>query len=369
MNIFSSIKILDLTRVFSGPFATRHFADFGAEVIKIEPPQGDDSRRFPPLVNNWSGYFEILNRNKKSLTLDLKNIADLKKLYNLCECCDVLVENFSPDIKKKLKIDYLTIKKINPKIIYASISGVSDNINKKYYDVIAQAESGLISLNGEKEDMKISTSITDAFSGMKLAYAISSALYFREKTKHGSKINISMKGSAFDLLEQNLIATSITKQNPKKVGNMDNAIAPFGLFKTKDSAVVLAIGNETQWKKFANFLQKNDAGFNNNLFINNSLRIKNLKKLKAEIEKVFKKYPSKNIIQILKRTDIPCGQVKTMLDVINDQENYNEGLLEIINHPISGKIIVPTGGIFFSNYKKQKYRIAPGLNENKVYGI
>lgn len=365
MNIFSSIKIIDLTRVFSGPFATRHFSDFGAEVIKIEPPQGDDSRNFPPIVDSWSGYFEILNRNKKSLVLNLKNEMDLNKFYSLCKNCDIIVENFSPNIKNKLKIDYPVIKKLNPKIIYASISGVSSRINKRYYDVIAQAESGLISLNGEKEDMKNATSIVDAFSGMKLAFAISSALYHRENTKKGCELNISMKGVAFDLLEQNLIASSVSNQNPKKCGNMDNAIAPFGVFKASDSNIVLAIGNDIQWLKFVKFLQKNNHRFNDSLFKNNTLRLKNIKRLKIEIEAVLKKYTAEKILLILNKLEIPCARVNNMLDVIADQENYNEKLLEKINHPIAGKIVIPTGGVFFTNNKKEKYYISPTLNKNK----
>lgn len=368
MNLFSSIKIIDLTRIFCGPLATRHFSDFGAKVIKIEPPQGDDSRNFPPLIGDWSGYFEVLNRNKKSLILNLKDKKDLGKFYNLCKNCDILVENFSSSVKKRLKIGYPTIRKINPKIIYASVSGISNNIDKKYYDVIAQAESGMISLNGSKEDMKTATSVIDAFSGMKLAYAISSALFARERTKQGCKIFVSMKGAAFDLLEQNLIASSITGKNPIKVGNMDSAIAPFGIFKTKDNAIVLAIGNENQWNEFIKFIHKKNAGFKNNLFCTNSLRIRNIEKLKIEIESVFKLYPSKNIIQQLEKINIPCGQIKTMLEVLEDEENYSENLLEKITHPVAGKIVVPAGGIFFSNHNKTKYRNAPKLNLSRKYG-
>lgn len=369
MNIFTSIKILDLTRVFSGPFATRHFSDFGAEVIKIEPPQGDDSRNFPPIVGNWSGYFEILNRNKKSLVLDLKNNADLNIFYNLCKNCDAIIENFTPNIKNKLRINYSIIKKLNPKIIYASISGVSDNVDKKYYDVIAQAESGIMSLNGKKDDMKNATSIVDAFSGMKLAYAVSSALFNRERTKQGCHINVSMKGSAFDLLEQNLISSSISNKNPEKVGNMDNAIAPFGVFKANDTNIVIVIGNNNQWLEFVKFLQKNNPKFNDSLFKSNTLRLKNIKKLKIEIETVLKKYTAKEIVSVLKKLNIPCAKVNKMLDVLKDRENYNEKLLEKIKHSIAGEIVVPTGGIVFSNNKKEKYRESPILNETNNYEI
>ncbi|MFH1564721.1 MAG: CoA transferase [bacterium] len=250
---------------------------------------------------------------------------------------------------------------MNPQIIYASITGISENVDKKYYDVIAQADSGIISINGEDDDMKISTSIVDAFSGMKLAYAISSALYAREKTKSGCKITVSMKGSAFDLLEQNLIAASISKENPQKVGNMDNAIAPFGVFKTKDSAVVIAIGNENQWKVFESFLRKNNKFFPADIYASNHLRLQNIKKLKIEIENILRKYSCDDAVKILEALRIPCAKVKTMVDVADDQENYEEKLLEKINHPVAGEIVVSSGGIFFSEFKKDKYTKAPKL--------
>jgi CoA:oxalate CoA-transferase len=363
MNIFSGVRIIDLTRVFSGPFATRHFADFGAEVIKIEPVSGDDSRRFPPLIGNWSGYFEVLNRNKRSLFLDLKDENDLQTLYNLCANADVFVENFSPSVSQKLQIDYQTIKKIKKEIIYASICGVSEHLDRKYYDVIAQAESGLISLNGEKVDMKNATSIVDAFSGMKLAYAVSSALYYKEKTGKGQRIVVSMKGSAFDLLEQNLIETSITKKNPIKVGNMDNAIAPFGIFNAKDGSIVLAIGNESLWNTFTSFLLHYNSSYSNKLFRTNKERLENIDSLKLEIEKVFTLFPKENLIRELTKLGIPCGEVKTMRDVLEDKENYDEDLLYGYSVKGVGNVVSPVGGIVFSEGKFLKSKKAPVIRK------
>lgn len=367
MDLFSHIKIIDLTKVFSGPLATRHFADFGANVIKIEPSSGDDSRYFPPLVGNWSGYFEVLNRGKQSLVLNLKEKNDLQKFYQLCADADVVVENFSPATKKHLHIDYNTIKKINPKIIYASISGISQNIERKYYDVIAQAESGLISLNGGKTDMKNATSVIDAFSGIKLAFAISSALYSREISGQGCQIDVSMKGSAFDLLEQNLIAASITHKNPPKVGNHDSAIAPFGVFNTKDKSIVLAIGNESQWQIFASFLKKQNPKISLNIFSSNNLRLLNFQKLNKIITSVFEKINSADLQTNLQSIGIPCAEVKTMTEVLSDPENYQEKLLQKITHPIAGEIVVPTGGIKFSNFTTPDYKFAPSLNPPIVF--
>lgn len=355
MNIFSGIKIVDLSRVFSGPFATRHFADFGANVIKIEPPNGDDSRNFPPKIGKWSGYFELLNRNKSSLFLDLKKDHDYKYFVNICKDADVLVENYTPGVTRKLGIDYKTINKINKRIIYATISGISSQVNRKYYDVIAQAECGLISLNGSNEDMKIATSVVDAFSGMKMAYAISSALYFRELNGKGQKIEVSMKGSGFDLLEQNLISTSVTNINPTKVGNMDNAIAPFGIFKTKDGSVVLAVGNEEMWEKLSSFLSKELLEFDGNLYSDNSSRLKNLTRLRVDIETVFSKLKKTEVITLLNKMKIPCGQVKTMKEILMDKENFKYQLLKKYSSKDVGAVTVPTGGINFSLVNQVKF--------------
>jgi len=361
-NIFSGVKILDLTRVFSGPFATRHFSDFGAQVIKIEPPAGDDSRKFPPLVDDWSGYFELLNRNKESIFLNLKVSEDLEIFYSLCKNCDVVVENFSSGVKETLKIDYPTLKLLNERLIYASLSGISETVNRKYYDVIAQAESGLISLNGDVEHMKTATAIVDAFSGMKLAFAISSALYNRATTGTGMCLNVSMKGSAFDLLEQNLIETSITHRNPKKVGNMDSAIAPFGVFKTRDGAIALAVGNNMQWEKFSDFLKKHTNCIDFEQYAENNLRIKNISGLVIDIESVFKDYATDELIKILSALKLPCTRVKSMMDVLQDDENYKENLLEVVEIEGVGKIVVPTGGIFFKGYPKENYIQASRYN-------
>ena len=140
--LFRGIRILDLTKVFSGPFCTRLFADYGAEVIKIEHPNApDDSREFPPIKNGWSGYYEMLNRGKKGITLDLKTREGKEHFYRLAKTADVIVENLTPDTKKHLGIDYEEIRKIHPKIIYASISGTGQEENRRYYDILAQAVS------------------------------------------------------------------------------------------------------------------------------------------------------------------------------------------------------------------------------------
>ena len=295
-NIFSGLKVLDCTRVFSWPYATRFFADYWAEVIKIEKLDNfDEARTFNPIVNWDSWYFEILNRNKKSISLNLKEKKDLAIFYNLIKEVDIFVENFSPDVKYKLKIDYETLKNINSKIIYWSINWYWENLDKKAYDVIIQAESWFSSLTWVDSPMKNATSVMDTFSGLSLALWITSLLYNREKTGVWGFVNIPMVSVWIQLLEQNLTETSITWKNPDFVWNLDNAIFPFWFFEAGDWYISIAIWNNKLWKLFTDNLivELKDK------FLLNSERIANKEYLKSIIEATFKKYKTKDLVKIL----------------------------------------------------------------------
>jgi CoA:oxalate CoA-transferase len=361
MPIFKDITILDLTRVLSGPLATRHFADQGANVIKIEPINGDDTRQFPPLIDNWSGYFEILNRNKKSLVLDLKSQKDLLRFYDLCQTADVIVQNFAPGVTAKLKIDYDTVKSINPKLVYTSLHGISKDNPRKYYDIIAQAETGLISLNKGHVSR---TAIIDTFSGMKLAFAVSSALYSREKTGKGMEINVSMKGCAMDLLEQNLVQTSINKTNPNT--EFDTAICPFGVFRTQTKDIAVGIGNDILWQKFVELLVELNSGFDFTKYQTNQVRLDNAKLINSQIQNIFSYHTAKFLQVQMQSRGIPSGLVNTMTDVINDLENYQGQVLQKVQIDGVGEIVIPVGGIDFSNHLNVKYKPAPQLNDYEL---
>jgi CoA:oxalate CoA-transferase len=361
MSLFKNLTILDLTRVLSGPLATRHFADLCANVIKIEPIQGDDTRNFPPIVDNWSGYFEVLNRNKKSLVLDLKSKEGLDKFYELCKTADVIVENFSTAVKIKLKIDYETIKAINSNIVYASLSGITNDNPRKYYDIVAQAESGLISLNNGHVNR---TAIVDAFAGMKLAFSISSALYSREKTGVGLEVNISMLGCAMDLLEQNLIESSLTKNNPNT--EFDTAICPFGVFKTLTQDIAIGIGNESIWCNFVVLMKELGSNFRFSDYNSNEIRLRNSVLINQEIQKVFHYKTAQELQVLLDQKGIPSGIVATMLDVLNNQSNYDNNLIQRVNIPDVGEVIVPVGGIQFGNSETSNFKQAPTINNYEL---
>ncbi len=371
--IFSGVRVLDLTKVFSGPFATRMLADYGAEVIKVENSLSpDDTRNFPPLKNNWSGYFEILNRNKKGVSLNLKNEIDLQKLYSLVKNCDVFVENFAPKTKFSLKIDYQTLRKINPEIIYASLSGRGQTSSEKYYDIIAQTQSGLLSLTGEeRKPIKIGPAVVDAFSGMTLAFAISSALFYKQKTGQGQYIDVSMLASSYNLLESSLIQSSVTKTNPKRTGNQDGLIAPFGIYKTKDGFIAIAIGNQLFWKTFAGFLQKESSiSIPWDKFSSNEARIQNQTKLTQIIETVFSRFETEYLVFALKALNLPVSKVNTMQDVLKNEFNYQENFLLRGKNEKAGEFVTTGFSVRFSEQKDYQIVNAPQIGENnKDYGI
>jgi CoA:oxalate CoA-transferase len=361
MAIFQNITILDLTHVLSGPLATRHFADQGANIIKIEPIGGDDSRCFPPIIGEWSGYFETLNRNKKSLVIDLKAQSGLERFYELCKTADLIVENFSPTIKTKLKIDYKTIKLINPKIIYASLYGINKDNPRKYYDIIAQGESGLASLNGNQVNR---SAILDAFTGMKLAFAISSSLFWRQKHGEGMEINVSMLGCGFDLLEQNLITTSITKQNPDTT--FDTAISPFGVFHTLTNDITIAIGNDNQWQVFVAKMNELGSDFNFEAYPTNQIRLYNAQIINSNIQIIFSQFSAADLYTKMQIVNIPCGIVATMKDVLNNQDNYSDQLLQKVDISKVGKVVVANGGILYTDHPATNYQNAPRLNDYEL---
>jgi len=354
--IFQDIKILDLTRVYSGPLATRLFADYGAEVLKIESIDNPDpTRNFPPLRHKWSGYYETLNRNKDFLSLNLKDNKDLEFFYDLCKEADVVVENLSPPTKTKLKVDYDTVRKFNPQIIYASLSGHDQDSDSGYYDLIAQAESGLLSLTGFNQPTKIGPAVVDATSGYNLAFGIASALFHRQRTGKGQWIKVSMLATAINMLEQNLIEYSLSNKNPQLPGNQDLAIAPFGIYKTQDSYISLAAGNPKMWQRFYQFLDSICQTSQD--FTTNQQRLKKQTALTAYIEKCFAKFDTSSLIKKLNKIRVPCAKVAQMSDLANNSWLFRNKAVVKINHPLLGPCLVPGFAIDFS--ESQKKNISP----------
>lgn len=358
--LFEGIRILDLTRVYSGPFATRLFADYGAEVIKIESPdRPDDTRNFPPIAKSWSGYYEMLNRRKTSLRLDLKNPKDYATFVNLVKHADVVAENLTPSVKTRLEIDYPTLSSMNHRLIYASLAGIGQESDRRYYDIIAQAESGLMSLSGTPDQpMKIGPAVVDAFSGLMLAYGISSALFARERTGKGCFLDTAMLDCAVQLLESHAVETSMVGKNPVRPGNQDAHIAPFGVYRTKDGQIAIAAGNNELWTRLSRILADRTP-FDESGFADNRSRLENQPALTKLIETAFADVTSENALRLLNEQGVPCSAVRSITEVLDDEGLYRRGALEHIEHPSLGHATVPGRPLRFRGYDIPPYKNAP----------
>ena len=280
--------------------------------------------------------------------------------YAFIKTGDVSLENFSPEVKEKLNIDYVTLSKINPQLIYWSLNWYWENINKKAYDVIIQAESWLASVNGVKNPMKNATAIIDSFSWLSLVLAISSLLYKREFTGKWDFVNIPMIASWIQMLEQNLIETSIESINPKLTWNHDNAIFPFWFFQVKYWEIALAIGNDTLWEKFTHNIIPELFW----KYTSNQERLDNKEDLIKLMQEVFKKYTKEELSQILDTIGIPNGKINTLLDIVNDDTLYENKFIKKIHHKQLWEIVVPYEFIKYKSYPIEDITPSPDLWQN-----
>lgn len=341
----SGLKVLDLTHAYNGPFCTTLLADNGAEVIKIEPPQGDQCRTWGPLdeKSGESGFFAFLNRNKKGVTLNLKEEKAREIFYKLVKEADVLVENFRPGVSKKLKVDYDTIKEINPAIIYASGSGFGQYgplKNRPCYDIVAQSMGGMVNLTGFEDSVptKVGPSVADNVTGIYLCVGVLMALYNKEKTGLGQQVDVSMMDTIFSLLENAIVIQTMKNITPQRQGNIDPSIAPFDIYETNDGYVAIGVGNDRLFKIFCELLGREDL-LENPLYTTNELRSQNYR---PELQKIIQdwcKDKSKfDIEKMCEEMGIPCGPVLDMKEAIEHPHIQAREMMVRQNHPAIGEM-------------------------------
>jgi len=321
------IRVLDLTRVLAGPFTTMILGDLGAEVIKIETPAvGDDSRTYGPFIRGESTYFMSLNRNKRSLTLNLRSPQGKIILKKLVRKSDVLVENFRPGTMERFDLGYEVLREVNPKIVYATCSGFGSTgpyRGRAAYDVVVQGMGGIMSITGEPEGppVRVGTSIGDITAGLFTVIGILSALRVREQTGRGQKVDVGMLDCQVAILENAVTRYLTTGEIPRPLGTRHPSITPFEAFKSKDYYVIIAVGNEPLWKKFCRFINKLELA-EDARFKTNSLRTKNHSQLKPIIEEVTRLRDRNMFVEIehpvagkFKTTGIPIKLSETPEDI------------------------------------------------------
>ncbi len=370
MNPLQNIKILDLSRVLAGPYCTMILSDLGAEVIKVEIPEtGDDSRCFGPFKNGQSLYFLSINREKKSISLNLKSERGKEILKDLVKQVDVVIENYRPGTMEKLGLGYDTLKEVNPAIIYAASSGYGHSgpsSSKASYDILAQAMGGIMSITGwpDSPPTRVGMSLGDITASLYTAIGILAALHQRTITGLGQKVDIAMLDCQVSILENAITRYQVENKSPEPLGNRHPTITPFQAYKASDSYFVIAAGNDSLWVKLCEVLGRPDLAENNS-FITNKLRTQNISELNAELDKTIITKTAEEWIEAIDKAGIPCGPINTIDKIMKDKQVLSRNMIVEVEDAKAGTIKIAGNPVKMSSIEeKPDRRPAPEIGEN-----
>ena len=368
-----NVKVLDLTHMLSGPYGGMILADLGCDVIKIEPPiKGEGTRRLLEndpnySVNGMGAYFYTLNRNKKSVAIDLKKDEGLKIFYRLVEKADVVLSNFSAGVTKKLKIDFDTLQKINPRIITCTVSGFGEsgpNFQRPAFDQIAQALGGGMSITGlsAQEPMRAGIPIGDLGGGMFAVMGIQAALIDRVSTGIGQNVDISMLDCQISML--NYMATMQTMSGiiPEPIGNSHFVHMPYNSFLTKDYPIVIAAVGDQFWPRLLKIFKNPEL--QDPIYETAFERQKDKQKLESVIQKELLKENSDYWLEELEKESVPCARVNNLEQAIHDEQAQHRNMLVDVPHPEGGSAKIPGNPIKLSSIDKEEFLAPPLLGEH-----
>ncbi len=370
MNLsLEGLKVLDLTRVLAGPYCTMVLADLGADVIKIEAPvKGDDSRQFGPYIEGESAYFMSINRNKRSMTLNLKKESAKKLFLEMVKEVDVVVENYRPGTMEKLGIGYDVISQVNPKIIYAASSGFGHSgpySTRPAYDGVVQAMGGIMSITGQKggKPTRVGPSVGDITAGLFTAIGILAAVNHRNATGEGQKVDVAMLDCQVAILENALARFFATGVSPKPAGNRHSSIVPFEPFDTSDGEIMVAVGNDSLWKKFCAEMELGHLT-EDPRFVTNPDRSDNYDELRPLIAEAMSQDSTMGLYERLTKAGIPCGPINNIEMITKDEQVASREMIVDVDHPVAGKTSIPGIPIKMSKTMGSIRKAAPLLGEN-----
>jgi crotonobetainyl-CoA:carnitine CoA-transferase CaiB-like acyl-CoA transferase len=338
------IRVVDLTRVMTGPYCTMMLGDMGADVVKVEMPgTGDDTRAWgPPFVGTESTYYLSVNRNKRSIALDLKSELGREALWRLIDSSDVLVENFSPGTIARLGFGYEAVNARNPRMVFASISGFGQSgpsAGRTAYDLIVQGMSGMMSITGEKggRPTKTGPPVADISAGMFTAYAIAAALYGREQTGAGTYIDVSMFAGQVALLTYHAGTYFTNGSIPTAQGNAHAIIVPYDTFPTSDGFVNIAVGNDRLFQKFCEALGMPEEAADPR-FATNADRNANKAALYEALEANLGQRTTADVVELLDTAGVPCGPINDIAQVFDDPQAVHSQMRQSAQHSTVGEI-------------------------------
>ncbi|MGE4281054.1 MAG: CaiB/BaiF CoA transferase family protein [Magnetospirillum sp.] len=363
------VRILDFSRILSGPYATMILADFGAEVIKVEnTDKGDETRGFPPFVGDMSHYFIALNRNKQSLALDLKSPQGRDIARKLAALSDVVVENFRPGVMKRLGLDHQTLAADNPALCYCSISGFGQDsplADRPAFDIVAQALSGVMSVNGEpgQPPSKLGLPLGDMAASIYAVFAILAVLFERQSTGKGRHIEVPMLDSLMGMLGYLAQVYFVTGNAPRPVGTKHPNIVPYGAFPTSDGHVIVACLTERFWVNFARALDLPEL-VQDPRFGAYEDRLRNRDQLEEMVESRMRQNDTAFWLARLDECDVPNAPIMDVGQALNQAHVSQAGLVETVHHPAVGDLRVVGSPVRLDGERPATYRPPPLLGEH-----
>lgn len=364
------IRVLDLTRVLAGPYASMVLGDLGAEIIKIETPDGgDDARGFGPFLNGESVYFISINRNKKSMALNLKKEEGKEIFRRMVKEADVVLENYRPGTMEKLGLGYEELKEINPRIIYASSSGFGHTgpfSSKAAYDLIVQGMGGIMSLTSLEEGgppTRVGASVGDITAGLFTVIGILSALQHRNRTGEGEKVDVAMLDCQVAILENAIARYAISGTSPKATGNRHPSITPFAVFRAHDDYIVVAAGNDQLWQKWCAVVGRPELA-DDARFATNALRTDHWTELELIMQEVMEQRTVDEWLGLFEEAGIPSSCINDVEKVVRHPQVLAREMIVHQEHPVAGRVMMPGIPIKLSAAPGSIDLPAPGLGEH-----
>jgi CoA:oxalate CoA-transferase len=332
------VRILDLTRYLSGPYATLLLAEMGAEVIKVEVPEsGDDTRHIAPLQGDVSFYHSSINRSKASVEVDLKSEQGRDLVHAMVADCDVFIQNFRTGVAERLGFGHDVLQKINPRLVYCSISGfgrTGPDSRRAAFDLIVQAESGVMSLNGEgdRPPSKLGLPVADLSSGMFAVQGILAALLRRSRTGKGGLVEVSMMSSLLSLSVYNATRYFVTGEAPKRMGSRHPGVVPYGQYPGSDGSILLSTFSDSSWKKIVDAMDRPELG-DDPRFRTAASRVVHRDQCDALLTEVFSRFTAAEIVRRLGVAGIPCGVVRNLGEALDTEIASGSGSITDVRYP------------------------------------
>jgi formyl-CoA transferase len=370
MRPLEGLRVVDLTRVLSGPYCTMQLGDMGAEVIKIEQPgRGDDTRAFaPPYQGDQAAYFLSINRNKKSVTLDMKSAAGKEVLWRLIDKSDILVENFRPGAMDRLGFGYPAVKKRRPAMIYASISGFGASGPQKDrpgYDVIVQGEAGIMDITGPEDGApyKVGAAIGDLVSGLYAVQGILAALHAAKTTGVGQHVDVSMYEAVASLLTFNAGIYFATGEPPRRRGNAHPTIVPYETFEAADGWINLGVANDDLWQRFCKAAERPDLAADER-YLKAADRVRNRDDLVPLVRSLIKERTRDEWMARLDKAGVPAGAIRTVGEVCESDLLKARGMIAEMKHAGAGAVKAVKNAVHLSGTPLDAYTAPPQLGQH-----